>query len=589
MADKNGVRPGWFEGELPTASYRSLFKWGNPYVFKHPNQGLVGLMEETFGLSVEDLAQSHNLGLEAVEKDVPIRLSESQINDLEHIVGIENVTTDTYARLHASYGKGMIDLLRLRNKIHENLPDAVVSPRSDDEVRALVQWCDRERVALYVFGAGSSVTRAAEAVRGGITLDMSIYMKKVVSFNEIDQTITVQAGLSGPELEEILNHAPEKLGATRRYTCGHFPQSFEYSSVGGWVVTRGAGQNSTYYGKIEDIVISQEMVTPVGTIRTAPQPRSATGPDVDQILMGSEGAFGVLTQVTLKIFRWMPRNRWRFTYFFRNWEDAIDACREIMQCEAGNPSVFRLSDPEETDVAFRLYHIHDTVADKALQALGYKPMQRCMLLGTSDGAYGFAANVDRAVRRIARRHHAFDLSLLPITQMWEKSRFMDPYMREDLQDFGILTDTLECAVTWSQMRDVHARVRGFIKSHPQTICMTHLSHAYPQGGNLYFIFIARMDRIDEYLELQYGILEMIRKSGAAMSHHHGLGKQTSPWLEESLGKETVELFRAIKEHLDPNGILNPGGTLGLDLSPEQKAKRWGMRQRIVAESPATDN
>ena len=582
MPRKKESQPNWYEGEFPAESYRALFKWGNPYVYKHPNQGLVGLMEETFGFQMQDLSSPHNLGLETVDIQAPVRLSETQLDALRRIVGIENVSTDTFARLRASYGKGMIDLLRLRSKIHENLPDAVVSPRSTAEVQVLVGWCDQERVPLYIFGAGSSVTRGMEAVRGGITLDMSTYMKHVISFSEIDQTITVEPGLAGPELEELLNHAPEKLGAKRRYTCGHFPQSFEYSSVGGWVVTRGAGQNSTYYGKIEDIVIAQEMVTPSGILCTAKQPRSATGPDVDQILMGSEGAFGVLTQVTLKVFRWMPQNRQRFTYFFKSWDDALDACREVMQSESGNPSVFRLSDPEETDVALHMYHIHGTAADSALQMLGYKPMQRCMLLGFADGEHGFARNVDRAIRRVARQYHAIDLSWLPITRMWEKSRFQDPYMREDLQDFGILTDTLECAVTWSQMREVHARVRGFIKSHPHTICMTHLSHAYSQGGNLYFIFIARMERIDEYLALQYGILDAIQKSGAAMSHHHGLGKQTAPWLEESVGRETVDLFRAIKQHLDPNGIMNPGGTLGLDLSPEQRAKRWGMRQRIVA-------
>ena len=582
MAKDKKILPNWFEGEIPLNSYRSLYKWGNPYVVKHPNSGLVQLMCDTFGLGEADFARPHNLGLDRPEREEPVRLSPAQLSELSALVGPENLTTETYARLRASYGKGMIDLLRLRARIHENLPDAVLAPRDGADVQALVAWCNRERVPLYVFGAGSSVTRGMEAVRGGITLDMSVHMKRVLAFNETDQTITVEPGLCGPELEELLNHAPEKLAGKRRYTCGHFPQSFEYSSVGGWVVTRGAGQNSTYYGKIEDMVISQEMVTPSGVLRTGSQPRSATGPDVDQILMGSEGAFGVLTAVTLRVFRWMPRNRQRFTYLFKSWDEAVDACREVMQCEAGSPSVFRLSDPEETDVAMRMYHIHGTAADSALQALGYKPMQRCMLLGMTDGEAGFSRNVDRAVRRIAGRRRAFDLSLLPITRMWEKSRFMDPYMREDLQDFGVLTDTLECAVTWSQMKEVHAQVRAFVKSHPNTICMTHLSHAYAQGGNLYFIFISRMDQIDEYLALQYGILEAIRASGAAMSHHHGLGKQTAPWLAESAGPETVELFRAIKNHLDPNNVMNPGGTLGLDLSPEQKAKRWGRREKIVA-------
>jgi alkyldihydroxyacetonephosphate synthase len=168
------------------------------------------------------------------------------------------------------------------------------------------------------------------------------------------------------------------------------------------------------------------------------------------------------------------------------------------------------------------------------------------------------------------------LTPFQVTQRWEKSRFTDPYLREDLMDFGILIDTLECAVTWEQAPEVHARVRQFVKSRPQTICMTHLSHAYPQGTNLYFIFIARITDIDEYLRLQYGILEAMQQSGAAISHHHGIGKQTGPWLKGQIGAACMDVIRALKSHFDPHNVLNPGGTLGLDMNAEQRQKRWGM-------------
>jgi alkyldihydroxyacetonephosphate synthase len=344
--------------------------------------------------------------------------------------------------------------------------------------------------------------------------------------------------------------------------------------VGGWVVTRGAGQNSTYYGKIEDIVIAQEYVTPAGVFKTHEFPRSANGPDFDQVMMGNEGTFGILTNVTLKLSRWMPENRKRFSYMFKTWEEAREASREIMQAEFGFPSVFRLSDPEETDVAMKLYHIEGTIADTFLKALGYKPMQKCLLLGFTEGEKGFSANVDRKIRRICKQHGAFELSFAGVTKNWEKGRFKDPYMREDLQDFGILIDTLECAVTWSQMAEVHRKVREFVKSRPQTVCMTHISHAYPQGGNLYFIFIAKMNTIKEYLDLQYGILDAIQKNGAAISHHHGVGKQTSPWLEAQIGTPQMDVIRVLKEHFDPHYIMNPGGTLGLDMSEEQRERRW---------------
>lgn len=574
MSKEKKFRPNWYENPTPPGTYRSLLKWGDPAAFKHPNSGLVRLMMDTFNLTQDDLEEPLDLALDPVTVEKPVTLDPRHIDALTSICGPNNVSTDTYTRVSRSYGGGMIDALRLRKHIIENIPDLVISPSSTEEIQKIVDYCNQQNIAVYIYGAGSSVTRGMEAVKGGVALDMSVHMNRVVAFNETDQTITVEAGMTGPELEGILNNAPERLSALRRYTCGHFPQSFEYSSVGGWVVTRGAGQNSTYYGKIEDIVISQRYATPLGEFKTCQHPRSANGPDFDQIMMGSEGAFGVLTEVTLRVFRWQPGNRRRFSYMFKNWDDAVAACREIMQCEFGYPSVFRLSDPEETDVAMKLYHIEGSPADTILKLSGYQPMQKCLLLGMTDGEKGFSHNVNRRVRRICRQHGAFNISFAPVTSNWEKSRFRDPYMREDLQDFGVLTDTLECAVTWSQMKEVHARVRAFIKSRPGTICMTHLSHAYPQGGNLYFIFIAKINTIKEYLDLQYGILNEIQQSGAAISHHHGVGKQTAPWLEGQIGSAQMNVIRALKAHFDPRYIMNPGGTLGLDMSTDQKELRW---------------
>jgi alkyldihydroxyacetonephosphate synthase len=574
MSKKTKCIPTWYEKPTPKGTYRSLFKWGDPAEYKHPNSGLVRLMLDTFDMKCTDMMVPEDLALDKVEVEIPLTLDKKHLAKFAEICGKENLHTDTYTRISKSYGGGMIDALRLRKHIVENIADVVVDPRGQKDIEALVAYCDQNRIPMYIYGGGSTVTRGMEAVNGGVSLDMSAHMNQVVKFNEIDQTITVQAGMSGPDLEDLLNHAPEKLDAKRRYTCGHFPQSFEYSSVGGWVVTRGAGQNSTYYGKIEDLVIAQEYVTPRGVFKTQEHPRCATGPDFDQIMMGSEGTFGILTNVTLKLGRYMPQNRRRYSYMFKNWQDARNACREIMQAEFGFPSVFRLSDPEETDVAMKLYHIEGTIADTVLKLFGYQPMQKCLLLGHTEGERSFSANVNRKIRQICRRYGAFDLSFAPVTSNWEKGRFRDPYMREDLQDFGILIDTLECAVTWSQMEHVHESVRAFIKNRPQTVCMTHLSHAYPQGGNLYFIFIAKINTIKEYLELQYGILEAIQKSGAAMSHHHGMGKQTGPWLEGQIGTPAMDVIRTLKKHFDPNNIMNPGGTLGLDTTQEQKEKRW---------------
>ena len=577
MTKKTYTSPNWYKETAPDDSYRSLFKWGSLSEFKHPNKGLVEHMKKTFGLTDADFRERRRDGLEKVDFEVPLNLGQEQISFFETLLGKENIKSDTYSRLKASYGKSMLDALRLRDKIIKNIPDLVLCPRDKQDVQKILEYCHIQHIPLYVYGAGSSVTRGMEAVKGGVTLDLSTHMNRVLAFNEQDQTICVEAGMWGPKLEDILQNAVSKLDAKRDYTCGHFPQSFEYSSVGGWVVTRGAGQNSTYYGKIEDIVIAQEYVTPRGTVKTRVYPRQATGPDLDQIFMGSEGTFGVLVNATLKLRRYMPENRTYFSYMFKTWEEGLAAVQEIMQAEGGYPSVLRLSDPEETDIALKLYGIEDTPASGLLTAMGYQPMQRCLMLGLADGEKGYCRNVKKTIARIARRYSVFPLSLVGVTQRWEHGRFRDPYLREDLHDFGIMLDTLECSMTWSQLPEVYAKVRGYIKSHPDMICMTHCSHFYPQGTNLYFIFITKMEKTEEYLKLLYGILETIKESGATMSHHHGMGKQTAPWLEEQLGSREFEVLKCLKDHFDPHNILNPGGTLGFDLSTEQKNKTWGLQ------------
>ena len=408
-----------------------------------------------------------------------------------------------------------------------------------------------------------------EPIKGGITLDMRRRCNKVVSFNEVDQTITVQAGMSGPELEKTLNNAVSIFGAKRAYTCGHFPQSFEYSCVGGWVVTRGAGQNSTYYGTIADIVLSQKYATPRGVIKTSHYPREATGPNLNQIMMGSEGTFGVLTEVTLKVFRYMPENRKRFSFIFKNWDMAMTAAREMMQCECGFSSVFRLSDPEETSLMLKLYNVDDTPLEPILKAKGYFDSERCLFIGFTDGEKGFSKNVAKNLSRIARKHDGMSLTGL-VTKSWEHGRFTDPYLRDTLMDFGIVTDTLECTVNWSNMAKVHRDVRKVCHALPNTVVTTHMSHCYPQGANLYFIFITKMNNAEDFKRYHSTILDAIQASGAAISHHHGIGKMFAPWLEGSLGRTEYGVFKVLKDYFDPDYMMNPGGTIGLDLKEDEK-------------------
>ncbi|MDF2821670.1 MAG: alkyl-dihydroxyacetonephosphate synthase [Clostridiales bacterium] len=567
MSKYKDFRPDWEHEAPPKKSFREVMKWGNPNEFKAPNERLFKHIKDVFQLTDEDFKEKIEEALDPIPEDIPCNLTKQQISKFTQIVGKDNVKLDVYNRLRVAYGKTMIDSMRLRKGIIENIPDAVLYPSNKMHIEAIVEFCTSEKIPIYCKAGGSSVTRGMEAVKGGITLDLAVKFNKVISLNEKNQTITVESGMLGPQLEEVLNNAPERYGTKERYTCGHFPQSFEYSGVGGWVVTRGAGQNSSYYGKIEDIVISQEYATPIGVIRTKDYPASAIGPSMNEIMMGSEGAFGVLTHVTLKIFKYRPKNRLKFSYIFPNWEKAQAAAKEITQGEFGIPSVFRLSDPEETSVMLKLYNVEETALGRIMEIRGFQKMERCLFLGFTDGEKGFVKNMKKQVHKICKKHGAMYLTGYPTSQ-WEVGRFKDPYMRDALQDYGVIIDTMECAVTWDSMPKVHKGLREYCKSRPGIICMTHMSHVYPQGANLYFIFIGKME-MDEYLEYQKGILDSYIRYGAGISHHHGVGKSFGPWLELDIGKNSMDVVRTLKKHFDPDNIMNPGGTLGLDVDKRE--------------------
>lgn len=563
--NKNVFQPDWRESAPEKNSFRSIFKWGSPVGFKHPNERLYALLKETFKLTDKDFSTKVSQGDEeaTLGKSHAITLSEKQVSAFEKIVGNENINSDDYSRIKFSSGKTMEEALELRNQTVKKVSDLVVHPKNKEDIQAIVTYCNKEKIPVYVYGGGSSVNLGFRPEKGGITLVMSTHMNKILEFNETNSTATVEAGIMGPAYEEILNNAPEKFNARFPYTCGHFPQSFEYSSVGGWIVTKGSGQASSYYGDAVDLVISQEYVTPTGSFKTLEIPSTATGPMVNDIMKGSEGVYGILVNVTLKIFRYMPKNRKKFSFIFPSWQDAVNATREISQGEFGMPSVLRISDPEETFVGLKQHGIEGTFLDKIITAKGYEPMQRCLCLGHTEGEKSFSKSVYKNIRKVSKKHGGMSLTSYPVKK-WEHGKFADPYLREDLNDYGIIIDTLETGLTWDNLHTVHMGVREYMKQRPETICLTHCSHFYPQGTNLYFIFIGKFESWEDYKEFHSGIIDKINEFGGSLSHHHGVGKMIGPWMEAHLGKEQMKILKAIKKHFDPNNIMNPGGSLGMD-------------------------
>ncbi|MBW1814158.1 MAG: FAD-binding oxidoreductase [Deltaproteobacteria bacterium] len=566
--DKNRFIPDWRETPPPEKSYRSIFKLGKKDEFKHPSDAWYDMIKKEFGLSDGDFRIKQKEGNEVVILDKKSGLSEKQIEKFSEITGKDNISTDDYIRVKFSHGQMLFEVMDLRENNVRNVSDIVVHPRDKNDVKKIVEYCNEEKIPIYVYSGGSSATKGLTPTKGGVTLVLKTHMNKVLELNEENHTAIVQPGLMGPDYEEALNRAPERFNAKRRYTCGHFPQSFELSSVGGWVVTLGSGQASTYYGDAYHIVLAQEYVTPAGDFKTYDFAGTATGPKVNDIMKGSEGAYGILVELTMRVFRYQPENRKRFAFMFPTWEDAVSASREIMQGEFGLPAVYRISDPEETERGLKLFGADKSYINKFFSMFRLNPMERCLCVGTVEGETGYVRNVKKMIRKIAKSHGALYLTGFPVKK-WEKTRYKEPLMREDMMDYGIIADTVEASVTWDNLHNLHQGVRSYIKKRPGTVCMTHASHFYSNGTNLYFIFILKPESKEEYTEFYKGIVDAMIKHGGSISHHHGMGKLFGPWMETYLGKEQMGVLKALKSYFDPNNIMNPGGTLGLDTPDER--------------------
>lgn len=539
-------------------TYRDIFKWGD----KRETQldvGTLRVIKEKFGYSDMETNQKHLFGNEQVTVNKPCSLTDSIINEFTQIVGKENIETSDFERANHSFGKYYTDLLKLRKGEIETPPDAVIYPRNDKDIVQILAICNANKIAVTPIGAQSSVTRGVETPQGGISLDLTRHLNKVLEVNETNHTVRVQTGMYGPAFEEYLNN----YGA--KYSCGHFPQSFEYSTVGGWVAAKGAGQASTGYGKIEDMVLSLKVVTPNGIIETKQYPASAQGWDIHPIFIGSEGSLGVITEVTMNIRKYRPENTRFVSFIFKDFEAAVMAMRTAMQSGIGVPHLFRISDPEETEIAFKTKHFEGTFADKFLNFKGYQTGKRCLMFVAAEGSKSYTKQVVSSIKKIAKKHNAFSTGAKP-TKKWLEQRYSSAYLRDPLMDIGVMTDTLETAVLWDNLVPCWKAVRAYLKSREKTVAMVHISHVYENGANLYFTFLSPMkkgDELQDYTAFHKGIIETIQANKGSLSHHHGVGRTLAPWMKQELGTKSIELMQAIKNHLDPNGIMNPGNTLGL--------------------------
>ncbi len=539
-------------------TYRDIFKWGDKREEKLDN-GMLKVLKQKLNISDTDFAGKYLPGNDELKIEKEIQISENIITKFTELCGSENVLRTNEERANHSYGKSYPELLKLRLSKIENPPDLVIYPKSTHEVTEIVRICNEENISIIPFGAGSSVTAALEAPNGGISLDLTRHMNKVLNVSELNHSTTVQAGMLGPDFEKYLNNYADG------YTCGHFPQSFEFSTVGGWIAARGAGTYSTGYGKIEEMVLSLKVVTPLGLIETKDYPADAEAWDLNHIFIGSEGVLGVIVEATLKIRTYQPNNASYASFLFKDFESAVNTMRQTMQAGYGKPHLFRISDPTETDIAFKVKEFDGTLSDWFLKLKGYKPEKRTLMFVAIEGDKQYAQFVKNKIKKTAKKNSGFYIGTSP-TKKWLEQRYSSAYARDPLMDLGIITDTLETAVTWENLIPLWTEIRAYLNKRPYTTTMVHLSHVYENGANLYVTFLSPMKRgneLEDYYDFHKGLVDTIVKNKGSLSHHHGVGRALAAWMKQQHSESEIGLYQAIKDKLDPKGIMNTGGMLGL--------------------------
>ncbi len=483
------------------------------------------------------------------------------------LVGAERVRDDVYERAFHALGKSYHDLLRLRAGELALAPDAVIYPRGGDEVLGVLSAAAELDIAVVPYGGGSSVVGGVSAARGAhaavVTLDLS-GMDRLIEIDPVAMTATAEAGIYGPALEKA-------LGA-KGFTLGHHPQSFEFSTLGGWIAHRGAGQGSGRYGRAETWLVGAKMATPRGSLSVGGFPASSAGPQLLDLALGSEGAFGVVTEATVRLHAAPAASEYR-GYLFRDFASGTAAIREAVQSGL-DATMLRLSDAAETRF-YRTYGalgkkrgIGDRLAQIFLDTRGFDD-KACAMIAGFEGAAADVAKGRGAFDAIAKKHRALALGEGQ-GKRWKDGRFHGPYLRDPMMDRGVGVDTLETATRWSNIETLYVAVKDALeKAIRETaprdgahgIVSCHISHSYPDGASLYFTYIfprALEREIAQWQAIKTAASDAIAANGGTISHHHGVGDDHLPWMAGEKGALGVDVLRAVKMALDPKSVMNPG-------------------------------
>jgi alkyldihydroxyacetonephosphate synthase len=517
--------------------------WGDPAEAKPLSDGIRSLLKQAIGAEEATTAE---LEPEQVRLR-PSALSPADRDGFAAIVGAEYCGVDDCGRLMRAGGKSTLDLLRRKDSGVQDAPDAVLLPGNDNEIAAILKYCAEHSIAIVPFGGGTSVVGGLDPIRGDFKAVVSLDLRRLNQLHSLDEMSAeadLGAGLTGPEAERLLGE--------RGYSLGHFPQSFQFATIGGFAATRSSGQDSAGYGRFNDMVRGLRTVTPAGVLELGRAPESAAGPDLRQLLIGSEGVLGIITRVRVRIHPVPEATRYE-AWSFPDFSTGADALRAVVQTGTG-PTVVRLSDEAETGV--NLATTESIGEDRVTGG--------CLAITMFEGTASHVESRHAETRALMQACGGTSLGEAP-AHAWEHGRFGAPYLRDSLLSAGALCETLETATNWSNLSTLKAAVTEALTSSladsgTPALVLCHISHVYPTGASLYFTVVAgqRGNPIEQWRKAKTAASDAIMRTGGTITHHHAVGADHRPWMRDEVGDLGLAVLRAVKATLDPAGILNPG-------------------------------
>jgi alkyldihydroxyacetonephosphate synthase len=538
--------------------------WGREGVgFHHSDKpGFAPFVIKAVGLDVN----ASKAGATPSFDDIAVPASRADaafVAQLTALVGADYVTSDDLERVVHTYGKSLRDLLRVRAGDLPRTPDVVVYPADEAEVQAVVDAAVAADAVIIPFGGGSNIVGSlephADEERPVISLDLG-RLNRVIEIDEVSGLARIEAGAQGPDIEAQL----EKKG----WTLGHFPDSFTHSTLGGWVATRSSGMQSDKYGDIADIARGLRVVRPGTVLAIRAVPSASTGPSVREMIIGSEGRLGVITEVTVQVHR-IPQKRQVLAYLFPTWKAGLAAMREISESDAA-PSVTRVSDGRETGFSFATSKESKGVSSlvtkglgKFLTARGWDTDVMCLSFIGYEGANSHVARQQKLVSRIVKRHGGIGVGKGP-GALYDQKKFDTPYLRDFLLDRGAAADVSETAAPWSKLEGLYNNVMAAANGAYDELgikgwVMAHLSHSYHSGACLYFTFafVHSDDALAQYDKVKGAIQQAFIDSGGTVSHHHGVGLEHAPWLEQDISTGGLAVMQGLFDSADPKHNFNP--------------------------------